>query len=59
MSLVVVWVFVILYPWMISNTTILFSFDPFLYFVSTRSDLGIFFLHGRQPLPSSAINSYI
>ena len=44
---------------MINNTTILLSFDPFLYFVSTRSDLGIFFLHGRQPLPSSAINSHI
>ena len=38
---------------------ILYIDYPFLYFVSTRSDLGIFFLHGRQPLPSSAINSYI
>ena len=26
-----------------NNTTILLSFDPFLYFVSTRSDLGIYF----------------
>ena len=42
-----------------NNTTILLSFDPFLYFVFDKIGSRDIFLHGRQPLPSSAINSYI